>query len=142
MVEGAARKQSWIVKSRDALGRLDFYMKWLAILFGLLIIAIIVLADKGMLSVLGVIMDFPYADKAGHFLLYGILTLLVDLAFFRSLPASSRRLLTLRVALILALLIGLEEFSQQYFPNRSFDLLDLTFSYLGVTFFSWVALIT
>jgi len=115
-------------------------MKWLALLFGLLIVAIIVLADKGMLSVLGVIMDIPYADKAGHFILYGILTLLVDLALFRSLPHLSRRLVALRSALILILVIGLEEFSQQYFPNRTFDLVDLTFSYLGVVFFSWVAL--
>ena len=41
--------------------------------------------------------------------------------------------------LVLALLIGLEEWSQQYFSSRTFDLVDLTFSYLGVAFFSWVA---
>jgi VanZ family protein len=65
---------------------------------------------------------------------------LVDLAFFRSLPLSSRRLIALRVALILSLIIGLEEFSQQFFPSRSFDLVDLAFSYIGVAFFSWAAL--
>jgi hypothetical protein len=37
-------------------------------------------------------------------------------------------------------LIGLEEFSQQFFANRTFSLLDLTASYLGVIFFSWLAL--
>lgn len=66
-------------------------MKWLAALFGLFILLIIVLADRGQLG-------------------------------------------------ILALLIGLEEFSQIFFPNRSFDLVDLAFSYLGVFFFSWLAL--
>ena len=40
---------------------------------------------------------------------------------------------------ILSLLIGLEEYSQQFFAKRTFDLVDLTFSYLGVIFFSWVA---
>jgi len=115
-------------------------MKWLAILFGLFIIGIIVFADLGMLDIVGFVNKIPYGDKAGHFILYGILTLLIDLALIRSVPAPSRRLLVLRVALILALLIGLEEFSQRYFPNRSFDLVDLTFSYLGVIFFSWVAL--
>ena len=115
-------------------------MKWAAILFGLLIIGIIVLADNDMLGMMGFVNQIPYGDKAGHFILYGILTLLVDLATFRSRPNLSRRLIAFRVALVLALLIGLEEFSQQFFPSRSFDLVDLAFSYLGVIFFSWVAL--
>jgi VanZ family protein len=117
-------------------------MKWLAALFGLFILLIIVLADRGQLGILGWLNRIPFGDKLGHFVLYGILTLLLDLAFFRSLPHLSRRLLNLRIALILAFLIGLEELSQLYFPNRSFDLVDLAFSYLGVFFFSWVALRT
>lgn len=115
-------------------------MKYLAFLFAFFILLVIYLADKGQLGILGWLNQIPYGDKAGHFILYGILTLLIDLALIRSRPHLSRSLLTLRVALILALLIGLEEFSQQYFPNRTFDLVDLTFSYLGVLFFSWVTL--
>lgn len=114
--------------------------RWSAILFALLIILIIILADTGGLGFLRFLNRIPYGDKLGHFVLYGILTLLLDLALYRSLPLLDRRLLSLRTALILALLIGLEEFSQQYFPNRSFDLVDLAFSYLGVIFFSWLAL--
>jgi len=117
-------------------------MKWIAILFFLFIVLIIVLADRGMLGVLGVVNQIPFGDKAGHFFLYGILTLLVDLALFRSRPNLDPKLLAIKCGLILALLIGLEEFSQQYFPSRTFDLVDLTFSYLGVVFFSWVALRT
>jgi len=115
-------------------------MKRLAVLFGLFIIGIIVIADLGMLDILGFVNKIPYGDKIGHFVLYGILTLLIDLALIRSVPSPRRRLLVFRVALILALLIGLEEFSQQYFPKRTFDLIDLAFSYLGVIFFSWLAL--
>jgi len=141
MVEGTAGiKSRKSCRSRDALGRLKFFMKWAAVLFGLFIIAIIVLADKGMLGILGVINQIPFGDKAGHFILYGILTLLVDLALFSSLPHFNRQMLVFRTALILALLIGLEELSQQYFPSRTFDLIDLTFSYLGVIFFSWLSL--
>jgi len=117
-------------------------IQWGAILFALFILLVIVLADMDGLGFLRFINRIPFGDKIGHFVLYGILTLLVDLALFCSLPLLNRRLLTLRVALILALLIGLEEFSQQYFPNRSFDLVDLAFSYLGVIFFSWVAIKT
>ena len=116
-------------------------MKWLAILFAFLLLVIIVLADMGALPrYLQLMKDLPYADKAGHFILYGILTLLVDLAFFRSRPNRSRELLTVTSGLILALLIGLEEFSQQYFVDRTFSLMDLAASYLGVIFFSWLAL--
>jgi polysaccharide biosynthesis protein VpsQ len=116
-------------------------MKWLAILFTLFILLVIILADAGILShYVGFIYEFPYGDKAGHFILYGILTLFLDLALFRARPDQNRRRLALQCGLVLALLIGLEEFSQQYFSSRTFDLVDLTFSYLGVIFFSWVAL--
>jgi len=114
-------------------------MKWLTILFALFIILVIVLADMGRLSILGSLTSHNL-DKAGHFILYGIMTLLLDLTFFRSLPHLSRKLILVRVGLIFAVLIGLEEFSQRYFANRTFDLIDLTFSYLGVICFSWVAL--
>jgi VanZ family protein len=119
-------------------------MKWAAILFALFIILIIVLADSGRLGILAFFNRIPFGDKAGHFILYGILALLINLSLFRSLPPSpSLRKSRMRIALvsgvILAVLIGLEEFSQQFFAKRSFDLVDLTFSYLGVIFFSWLS---
>ncbi|MDL1909199.1 trypsin [Chloroflexi bacterium CFX6] len=115
-------------------------MKPLAYLFGLFIAGIIVLADLGMLGVLKFVNRIPFGDRIGHFVLYGILTLLIDLALLRTPHGLNPNLIVLRVALILALAIGLEEFSQRFFPNRSFDLLDLAFSYLGVIFFSWAAI--
>lgn len=115
-------------------------MKRVALLFTFFIILIIVLADTGVLSrYLGFLYKYPNADKIGHFLLYGILTLLLDLAFFRSTPNQSPGRLAVIVGLMLALLMSIEEFSQQSFSNRTFDLVDLLFSYLGVVFFSWVA---
>jgi polysaccharide biosynthesis protein VpsQ len=122
-------------------------MKWLAFLFALLLLVIIVLADMGALPpYLQVMQNLPFGDKAGHFILYGILTLLVDLALFRSRPdpsaalKMSRRLLAIQSGLVLAMLIGLEEFSQQFFADRTFSLTDLAASYLGLIFFSWLAL--
>jgi VanZ family protein len=117
-------------------------LKWAAILFALFIILIIVLADAGRLGIFGILNQIPFGDKAGHFILYGILILLIDLSRFRSQPARSRLQITLASGGILAALIGLEEFSQQFFAKRSFDLVDLTFSYLGVMFFSWLAIRT
>jgi len=117
-------------------------MKWLAILFMLFIILIIILADTGNLGILYKINRIPYADKAGHFILYGILILLIDLALFRSPLALSRMWVAVISGLILALFIGLEEISQQYFADRTFSLMDLSASYLGVIVFSWLAIKT
>ena len=115
-------------------------MKWLTILFTLFIILIIVLADTGNLGILDFIYQIPYADKLGHFILYGILVLLINLTLFRSIRSQNQNRIVLLSGLTLALLIGLEELSQQNFPNRTFDLVDLSASYLGVIFFSWLAL--
>ena len=116
-------------------------MKRLTILFALFILLVIVLADMGKLNT-PFIMRIPYADKAGHFILYGMLALLINLTLFRSLPLRSRKSIAVVSSLILALLIGLEEVSQQYFVNRTFSLGDLSASYLGVIVFSWLAIKT
>lgn len=115
-------------------------MKWITILFGLFIILIVILADLGKLGVLSPVNSIPYGDKAGHFLLYGILALLLNLTFIRSRPDSNPNWIVLRIAWILALLVGLEEVSQQFFASRTFSLIDLGASYLGVFVFSWLAL--
>lgn len=118
-------------------------MKWLAILFTFFILLVIVLADAGLLAqYVGFVYEVPWGDKAGHFILYGILALLLNLALFGALPDRSPSRLAVTCGLILSLLIGVEEFSQQFFANRTFDLIDLTFSYLGVLSFSWVAVKT
>jgi VanZ family protein len=118
-------------------------MKWITILFALFIILIIVLADMGKLGIFNLVYNIPYADKVGHFVLYGILILLTDLTLFRSFPSStSRKRIALISGLILALFIGLEEFSQRNFSTRTSSLSDLSASYLGVIFFSWLAVKT
>ena len=115
-------------------------MKWITFLFALFIILIIVLADKGQLGLLKLINQIPYGDKVGHFILYGILTLLINLTLLRSLPSQSPRRVTVISSLILALLIGIEELSQQFFASRTVSFQDLFAGYLGVIFFSWLAL--
>jgi polysaccharide biosynthesis protein VpsQ len=117
-----------------------FFMKWLTLFFTLFILFIIILADQGKLGILGVVNEIPYGDKVGHFILYGILTLLLDLTLIRSLPNRSPKRIVVLMGLILFLIIGLEEYSQQFFDKRTYDLVDLTFSYLGVGFFSGMAL--
>ena len=117
-------------------------MKWLTLLFTLFIILIIVLADTGNLGIVGFIYHIPYADKVGHFILYGILVLLINLTLLRSNSSQSPHRIVLLSGLTLALLIGIEELSQQHFANRTFDLVDLSASYMGVIFFSWLSMKT
>ncbi len=114
-------------------------MKRWAIFFGFFIIAIILLADFDALGFLGKIYDFSYGDKVGHFILYGLLSLVVNLSVFEAHPSSDFKRLAVITSLILALLIGLEEYSQRFFSTRTSDWFDLAASYLGVTFFAWLA---
>lgn len=115
-------------------------MKWITILFALFILLIITFADLGMLGFLSFVNTIPFGDKIGHFVLYGILTLLLDLTLIRSLPHRNPKLIVLSSGAILAVFIGLEEYSQQFFASRTFSIADLAASYLGVIFFSWAAL--
>ena len=117
-------------------------MKWLTVLFTVFIIVVIVLANNGKLGSLHFIYDFPNGDKAGHFIQFGILTFLLDLTFFQTFPHADRKRVAVMIGLILALLIGLEEFSQKFVPERMFSLFDLFASCVGVFFFSWLALKT
>jgi VanZ family protein len=115
-------------------------IKWAAILFALFIVLIIILADAGSLGILAAVNQIPFGDKAGHFLLYGILALLINLSLFRAFPQYRPSQIIIVSGFILFVLIGAEEYSQQYFARRSYDLVDLMFSYLGVIFFSWLAI--
>ena len=110
--------------------------RW-AIFFGAFIVAIIILADTHHLGLLSGVYEIPFGDKAGHFFLYGLLSLVVNLAVFQARPIDNKSRLALITCLILALLIGLEELSQIWIPSRTPSLFDLAASYLGVAFFAW-----
>ena len=115
-------------------------MRYFAALFLALIVGLIVLADADLLpDFINAIYDFPNGDKVGHFVLYGLLNFFITRAFLSSLPTRRGGWVTLSVGLILALFVALEEFSQKYFASRTFSLLDLTASLLGIIIGGWVA---
>ncbi|MBI3175472.1 MAG: VanZ family protein [Chloroflexi bacterium] len=106
--------------------------KWLAIAFSIFIVIVIILADMGTLpGLIRSLYDFPNGDKLGHFILYGILSLLLNLAFTLR-PGLNLLRTILTVSLTLAALIGLEEWSQSLFGSRTMDIVDLLASYAGV----------
>jgi VanZ family protein len=132
MVEGtfgkeACRESSGWVKTQPV------FMKWITTVFALFILAVILLADLGMLPrYLHALYDFPFGDKFGHLILYGLLDFLLTLTLLRLYPNRNPKSLAFRLGLILAVLIGLEEFSQSYLPSRTSDWIDLLASYLGL----------
>ncbi len=115
-------------------------MRYFAALFLAFIVGLIVLADSDLLpDFINAIYDFPNGDKVGHFVLYGLLNFFITRAFLSSLPIRRGGWVTLSVGLILALFVALEEFSQMFFVARTFSLLDLTASLLGIIVGGWVA---
>jgi VanZ family protein len=115
-------------------------MKYISALFLAFIITIVILADVGGLpSSIQAIYHFPYGDKVGHFTLFGLLDFFLTLAFFSSFPNRPRDRVALLLGLVLAVCIAIEEWSQQFFPARTFDLVDLLASYLGLFVGGWTA---
>jgi len=102
-------------------------------LFALLIVVIVICADAGRLpKVFERLYDFPGGDKAGHFLLFGTLGYLLNSSALKLFPQRASVRLVLVTSLALAVLIGLEEWSQAIFPARTMSLTDLLASYAGL----------
>lgn len=117
-----------------------FFMKYIAALFTIFIIVVIVLADRDAIPpFIKSLYDFKNGDKLGHFMLYGLLNFFVTLAIIRALPNRTSSRVALSVGLILALIVAAEEFSQQFFSARTFDLIDLAASFVGLLVGGWTA---
>lgn len=80
----------------------------------------------------------PFGDKLGHLILMGTLCLLLNLA----LHCRTIRLAKLPVlfgTLLVSAFVLIEELSQIFLPNRTFDLLDLLADAIGIALASWLA---
>lgn len=109
-----------------------------ALLFLVFILLVILAADAGSLPpLIHAVYDFPGGDKAGHFILYGILAFLLARAFPK--PARLGRFSVPIVILALLVFAAAEEYSQRFFPTRTSDIFDLTFSFLGILTGAWLA---
>ena len=96
-------------------------------------LGIAALANMGLLpQSIRQLYDFPYGDKTGHFLLMGTVNFLLCWTMLAARPRPERGSVILKVSLVFALIITIEEFSQKFFTRRTFSLLDLAFSYLGI----------
>jgi hypothetical protein len=110
------------------------------LLFLLVIMFFVMVANAGRIPKwFEALYDFPAGDKAGHFILFGLLSYLVNRSALTLLPEWDPVRVVLVASLSLFLVIGLEEWSQSLFPARTLSLVDLTASYAGVVLFAWLA---
>ncbi len=114
-------------------------MKWLTLAFASLLGATDIAADFGASRwVFDAVGRVPWGDKLAHFVLLGIMSLLLNL----TLGGATVRLSSVRLlkgSAILLVVVTLEEFSQAFLPYRSFEVADLAFNYAGIFCFGWLA---
>lgn len=118
-------------------------MKWLAALFAVFILAVILLADFGYLrEPLAALHAFPFGDKLGHFGLIGILSFLVISSSIQAVPARGPGLVAAVTGLILLVIFTAEEASQVRIHGRDASLADLSANWAGIVAFGFLAWLT
>ena len=109
-----------------------------AVLFLIFMLLVIAAADSGtLITQIRALYNFPYGDKLGHFVMYGILSFLLASAFPR--PFSWGRLSVPIVMLVLLIFSTTEEYSQRFFATRTADGIDMICSWLGILSGTWLA---
>lgn len=110
-------------------------VRLLAVLLALFLFALIYIADSNLfISLWGWFYNVRYLDKITHFVLFGLLAMLISLGF----PTRRVRLPLLHPqisTLVLAAVTALEELSQAFIPGRHADPRDLISGWLGILLF-------
>ena len=106
--------------------------RWLVLLAAAVFVFVVSSADLGQMPApIAAVYNYPNGDKLGHFLLMGLLAFLVNLGISCRTVRLGRWQLLLG-SLLTAAVSLLEEFSQIFFAHRTFSLIDLAFSLLGI----------
>ena len=103
-------------------------------LFSCLLILLFICADTGKLpEFVSNLYSFPFGDKVGHILVMGFFSFIFQFCFYSNTEnkkQNAKRIIL--IALIFAVLITGEEFSQLFFEKRTFSTADLLSSYTGI----------
>ena len=114
-----------------------------AVLFVFASFIIWIIYQKGTgadVAIIKVIEGVPNGDKLGHFILFGVLTLLSILAsrFHRLKVYNKANIYS--ASLVILVILTLEEFSQLFLDTRTFEWLDMSANTAGIVVFSLLAL--
>lgn len=106
--------------------------------FAVFIVFIIYSANTGSpLPAATLVLSMDHGDKFAHFVLFGFLSFLLNLAFgakcFRFGPFS-----IYRGTILVATVALLEEISQRYISTRAFEYYDLLADFGGIVFFAFL----
>ena len=110
--------------------------KVVALIYGAIIVFILLLAYTG--NIPPILNKIPYYDTFGHLILYGLASYLGHLAF----KHRRMRFMSLSLPLwpfIFGIFTIVEELLQAFSPNRTFSLVDMVASLLGVVVGYWLA---
>ena len=107
-----------------------------ALLFFLFICSVIIMADNNSDSIFfDFVRALPYGDKLGHILLYGALTTLMVIALKFKTISIHKKNVQLGSILVLSFTF-IEEITQLFLVNRTFDLNDIVSDVIGVVVFT------
>ena len=83
------------------------------------------------------LIDFNFGDKISHLLFYGFLGFLLNYALY--FKEFNIKIINFQIGSFCILIFStIEEFSQLYFINRTFDYFDMIFNLTGVVIFSFL----
>ncbi len=105
------------------------------------IMYMIYIANEGIKNpYFDMVLSLPYGDKWFHFFLFGVLTFMVNVSLNLKTVACCKINIYLGT-LIVASFVLLEEISQHFNPNRTFDLGDLAADIVGISLFTFLAVV-
>ena len=117
-------------------------LRTLTVLYILLLAAIVIGADLGVLNpVSGWLHSVPYGDKTCHFVFVGLMSFFVSASLSMNLQRKRKRTTVLATILVLVVLTSLEEFSQSMLAHRRFSELDMLANIAGTCIFGSFALL-
>ncbi len=116
--------------------RVQKFWRIACILYFLTLLLIVITADLGNLPYYW-LEKLPNYDVYGHFILYGIASVLIHQALGRQKIVIYNFFLPLGPFLF-ALVTIAEEMMQTFFPTRTFSLLDLSASLIGIILFYYI----
>jgi len=114
-------------------------IKWLTGGFTAFIVLVVLISDLGLGPVyFPFFYSCPGLDKVSHFILMGLLSLLVNY-LYQVEKITIHSLNILKGSLLVSLVVFLEELSQIFLTYRAFSWLDLTFDLGGIMVGGWLA---
>ena len=112
-------------------------LKWLTLAYASTLLILIAVADRGALAIRW-LAHLPAGDKLGHFVLFGLMSLLANAALGDA-RLRWRAFCARKGSMVVGAAVILEEVSQLWLSHRAFELADLAADCAGIWIFGLLA---